>query len=387
MIKANLSPTKANKSQQIMQDILSIAGIEINGKNPWDIKVHDDRFYERVLKNPSLGAGESYMDGWWDCEQLDEFFFRFFKAQIQNTLKDWRFVIRYLKNYLINLQSLTRSLEVAKVHYNLDNQLYAYMLGPTMAYTCAYWKDAANLDEAQEKKYDLVCRKLAIQSQDNILELGCGWGGFARFAAKNYGCKITSVNISEQQVNFAREICAGLPITIYQTDYRNRTIYNPANIQFDKVVSIGMCEHVGSRNYRDLMQIAHDQLKNNGLFLLHTIGNNKTIGALDPWIDKYIFPNGEVPSIKQLSSAMEDFFVMEDWHNFGADYDKTLMAWHKNFQDNWSSLSSKYDQRFYRMWVYYLLSCAGVFRARDAQLWQIVLSKGRGQPGYQRLCD
>lgn len=384
MIKTDLVSKHLTKSQLMLQEILALAGIEINGNKAWDIQVYDERFYDRVLKSPSLGAGESYMDGWWECERLDEFFYRFFKAQIQDKLMDWHFIFRYIKNYLLNLQTIKRSLTVANTHYNLDNQLYEHMLGPSMAYTCGYWQGVSTLDEAQTQKYELVCKKINLTSHDTVLELGCGWGGFARYATQKYGCKMVSVNISEQQIRMARQLCADLPVEIYHTDYRNVSVYNPKNIQFDKVVSIGMCEHVGSKNYPNLMKIIHQQLKNHGLFLLHTIGNNKTFRSLDPWINKYIFPNGEVPSIKQLGQAIEQFFVMEDWHNFGADYDKTLMAWHENFQAYWPELAKRYDLRFYRMWVYYLLACAGVFRARDAQLWQIVLSKGRGQEAYRR---
>ena len=387
MLETDFYIKQETRSQRLIQDILDTAGIELNGRNPWDIQVHDKRFYSRLLKNPSLSAGESYMDGWWDCDRLDELFCRIMIAQSQIKFRDWHFLFRNLKNYIFNLQTIKHSREVAKTHYDLDNQLYIRMLGASMAYTCAYWKDASCLDQAQNNKYDLVCHKLSIKPGDNILELGCGWGGFAKFAATKYACTITSVNISEQQVMFARELCAGLPITVHQADYRDMTLYNSRNIQFDKVVSIGMCEHIGSKNYAGFMRIAHEQLKNNGLFLLHTIGNNKTYGSLDPWINKYIFPNGAIPSIKQLGGSMENYFVMEDWHNFGKDYDKTLMAWYENFNTNWPELSARYDQRFYRMWVYYLLSCAGTFRARDLQLWQIVLSKGRGQESYLRVSD
>jgi len=372
-------------SQGFVKNLLLGAGIEVNGKQPWDIQIHEDRFYRRILSNTSLNAGESYMEGWWDCERLDEFFKRVMVAQTQNNFMDFGIFFRNLKNYLFNLQTVRRSRQVAKVHYDLDNQLYAYMLGPTMAYTCAYWKDATTLDEAQEKKYDLICRKLSLEPKDNVLELGCGWGGFAKYAAMHYGCSITSVNISEQQIAFAKKICAALPINLHLADYRDTAIYNPNNVQFDKIVSIGMCEHIGNKNYGKFMQLVHEQLKDDGLFLLHTIGNNKTFSSLDPWTNKYIFPNGIVPSIQQLASAMEGLFIMEDWHNFGAYYDQTLMAWHSNFVKHWPQLSSHYDDRFYRMWVYYLLSCAGTFRARELQLWQIVLSKGRGRGIYERL--
>lgn len=377
---------KKNERRDLVQEILATAGIDLNGKNPWDIQVHEERFYERIFRNTPLAAGESYMDGWWDCERLDEFFCKIMIARAHEKFPDYLLIFRYLKNVLFNLQTLSRSRTVAKKHYDLDNDLYRSMLGPSMAYTCGYWKDAETLDEAQSHKYDLVCRKLSLKPSDHVLELGCGWGGFAKFASEKYGCSMISVNLSEEQVKFARALCKDLPVKIHLADYRNVGLYNPEHRQFDKIVSIGMCEHIGHKNYHPFMQLVHQQLKDHGLFLLHTIGNNKTYKMLDPWINKYIFPNGEVPSIMQLASVMEDFFVVEDWHNFGTDYDKTLMAWHNNFKASWPALSDRFDERFYRMWVYYLLACAGTFRAREMQLWQVVLSKGRGQEGYQRVC-
>jgi cyclopropane-fatty-acyl-phospholipid synthase len=260
------------------------------------------------------------------------------------------------------------------VHYDLGNDFYSDMLDKRMQYTCAYWKNAKSLDEAQEHKLDLICKKLQLKKGDTVLELGCGWGGFARYASEKYGCKVTGYNISKEQVRFAREYCKGLPVEIIEADYRD------AKGLFDKVVSIGLCEHVGYKNYRNLMQVAHKCLKNKGLFLLHTIGRNTSLKSLEPWMNKYIFPNAMLPSVKQLSIASEGLFLLEDWHNFGRDYDKTLMAWNENFEKNWSKHKSKYGDRFYRMWKYYLLLCAGAFRADYNRLWQIVFSKG-GLPG------
>jgi cyclopropane-fatty-acyl-phospholipid synthase len=278
------------------------------------------------------------------------------------------------------MQTHRRSLKVANVHYNLDNELYGYMLGNRMSYTCAYWKNADSLEQAQDNKHDLICRKLGLKPGDRVLELGCGWGGFAEFAAKNYGVNLTSVNISSEQINYARERCKGLPIEFFQCDYRDDKTYNPKAIEFDKVVSIGMCEHVGYKNYGLFLDVVGRNLKNHGLFLLHTIGGNKLTRRCEPWTNKYIFPNGVLPSIAGLGKAMEKEFVMEDWHNFGAYYDLTLMAWYHNFVANWDKFKSRYDERFYRMFSYYLLSCAGMFRARKAELWQVVMSKG-GVPG------
>jgi len=353
-----------------IKTLLKHAGISINGKHPWDIHVHNDTFYSRVLAGGSLALGESYMDGWWDCKALDQFFDKVLSARLDTKIKPASMIIPILRAKLLNLQTKTRSRKVAEEHYNLGNTLYERMLDKNMQYTCAYWKDAKNLDEAQENKLRLVCEKLHLKPGMTVLELGGGFGGLATYMAKHYDVHVTSYNISKEQVKYAREKAKGLPVTFVEADYRE------ASGTFDRVVSVGMCEHVGYKNYKPFMQLAHDCLKDDGLFLLHTIGSNITTQHTDPWIEKYIFPNSKLPSIAQLSSAAENLFVIEDLHNFGPSYDKTLMAWHENFNQHWDELKDDYDERFKRMWNYYLLSCAGSFRARNIQLWQFVLSKG-----------
>jgi len=374
------------KAKQIITELLDLAGIKVDGSAPFDIEVLDQRFYQRVLKDHSLGLGEAYMDGWWSAQSVDSFICKALSARLDKRLKkNPSIAMQLLLARLMNMQTKLRSLQVADIHYNLDNELYSHMLGPTMSYTCAYWKGATTLEEAQDNKHDLVCRKLNLSSEDRVLELGCGWGGFAEFAAKNYGCKLVSVNISTEQIKYARERCKGLNVEFFECDYRDSDAYNPQGIEFDKVVSIGMCEHVGHKNYDVLMNVVCNNLKNHGLFLLHTIGGNHFSTQCEPWTHKYIFPHGVLPSITGLASAMEEEFVMEDWHNFGVNYDRTLLAWHENFVKNWDKIKHKYDDRFYRMWTYYLLSCAGMFRSRDAQLWQVVMSKHGLPGGYESV--
>jgi cyclopropane-fatty-acyl-phospholipid synthase len=174
-------------------------------------------------------------------------------------------------------------------------------------------------------------------------------------------------------VNYARKLNRNLPVRIELKDYRDAARESHL---FDRVVSVGMCEHIGHKNLRTYFDVAHRCLKPGGLFLLHTIGANQSFTCTDPWIDKYIFPGGHIPSISQLSAAFEGRWVVEDWHNFGPDYDRTLMAWWQRFDQAWPRLRQRYNGRFYRMWKYYLHACAGSFRARSLQLWQIVLSKG-----------
>ncbi|HMU54460.1 MAG TPA: cyclopropane fatty acyl phospholipid synthase [Nitrospira sp.] len=360
-----------------IESLLEKARIQVDGPEPGDILIHDDRFYGRVLAEGSLGLGESYMDGWWDARRLDEFFAKFHDVPLDRAVVDKYLIMNALKARLFNMQNRRLSKRVAQQHYDLDNAFYEKMLGPHMQYTCAYWRRAQDLETAQKHKLDLICRKLHLQKGDRVLELGCGWGGFARYAATHYGCSVTAYNISEQQVSYARKWCEDLPVEVIQGDYRE------ASGEFDKVAAIGLCEHVGYKNYRTLMETVDRTLKRRGLFLLHTIGNNASVSTADPWFDKYIFPGGMLPSVAQLSAAMDGLLVLEDWHNFGPDYDRTLVAWQENVDRHWEELKSKFDERFRRMWRYYLLSLAGAFRARRIHLWQVVLSKHGVLGGYE----
>jgi cyclopropane-fatty-acyl-phospholipid synthase len=361
-------------SKRIVHELLESAGITVNGAKTWDIQIHDDRTYDRILRDASLGLGESYMDGWWDCQAIDAFIDRVLRANLKKKVeKNWRMAWHVLKAKLINQQSLAKAGEVAERHYDLGNDLYKAMLDKRLNYTCAYWKEADNLDDAQEAKLDLVCRKIGAHQGMKILELGCGWGSFAKFAAEKYGASVVGVNISKEQVVLGRELCKGLPVELRLQDYRD------VEGNYDAVISIGVMEHVGCKNYKTYMNVVDRCLKPNGVAFIHTIGRNKSITTGDPWTDKYIFPNGMLPSIAQIGKAMEEKFVMEDWHNFGPDYDRTLLAWHKNFNDAWPKLKENYGERFKRMWDYYLLTSAGGFRSRSSQLWQIVMTR-RGTP-------
>jgi len=363
------------KIRRILQEILDPAGITIDGSRPWDLRIQDERFFRRVLRDGSLGLGESFMEGWWKCDRLDEFFCRIMPLSPDETVKkNLKLQYDILKTFVFNLASRSRAFAVGEKHYDLGNELFRRMLDRRMVYSCGYWQNAGNLDEAQEAKLDLTCRKLGLQPGDRVLDIGCGWGSFARYAARRYGASVVGVTVSREQVNLAREFCSGLPVEIRLQDYRD------VNEPFDHIVSIGMFEHVCYKNYRVYMEVAHRCLKDNGLFLLHTIGKNRSQIAGDLWYPKYIFPNSMIPSMKQIAASVEGLFIVEDLHNFGFYYDPTLMSWFNNFVQHWDILHEFYDDRFYRMWKYYLLSFAGIFRARCLQVWQIVFSK-HGVPG------
>lgn len=360
-------------------ELLDKAAIRVNGSNPWDMQIKAAGVPERAFSQGNLGLGEAYMDGAWDAEELDEFFARLLGTRLTDQIKPLRLLGYALTAKLLNRQGRQRAKKVGEMHYDLGNDFYAAMLDSRMTYTCGYWANAKDLEQAQRDKLDLICRKLQLQPGMRVLDIGCGWGSFMAYAAEHYGVECVGVTISKEQVAWAQEHYGdSLPLEFRLQDYRD------VNEKFDAIASVGMFEHVGRKNYRTYMEVAHRCLHKDGLFLLHTIGKNMRKSAPDPWIDKYIFPNGDLPSVGQIGDAVDNLFVVEDVHNFGADYDKTLMAWFGNFEKAWPRFEQMLGQRFYRMWRYYLLSCAGAFRARDIQLWQWVLSKEGVRDGYRR---
>jgi len=368
------------KSKAFVEHLLELADVRIDGSRPWDIKVNDDRIYDRVMSFGTLGFGEAYMDGWWEAEAVDQLVYRLLRYNVQSHIKfDIAAIVGVARSRLLNLQR-RRVYEVAEKHYDIGNELYAAMLDKRMVYSCGYWKDAETLDAAQEAKLDLICRKAGLKEGMRILDIGSGWGGFLRFAAERYGIGGVGLTVSKEQAEYANANRGNLPIETRLQDYLSM------DGTFDRIVSVGMFEHVGVKNYRAYMQKVYDLLAPDGLFLLHTIGGNTSQTHGDPWSDKYIFPNGMLPSPTQMGRAIEGLFVMEDWHNFGAYYDRTLLAWLANFEAAWPRLKGeKYDERFYRMWRYYLCSFAGAFRARGLQLWQVVLSPQGVGGGYESI--
>lgn len=369
----------AQMKQQV-ENLFALADVKINGDRAWDIQVKNDKFYARVLADGAMGVGESYMDGWWECEDMAEMSFRTQRADLERKLKPSAgFVWAWLQAKFFNMQNRSRAKRDMHHHYDIGNDLYKLMLDKRMVYTCAYWKDAKTLDEAQEAKLDLVCRKIGLKKGMRVLDIGCGWGSFAKFAAEKYGAEVVGITIAKEQLTLARELCKGLPIEIRFQDYRD------VNEKFDRIVSIGMFEAVGPKNHREYFEMANRCLKDDGIFLLHTLGRNDSITVASPWVDKYIFPGAVVPSIQQMGKAIENLFVMEDWHNFGTYYALTTVAWWENFKKHYAQLKHKYGERFYRMWRFYLLMGSGIVKARQMQLWQIVLTKNGIVGGYETV--
>jgi cyclopropane-fatty-acyl-phospholipid synthase len=357
-----------NHFQRRLEHLLNTAHIAIDGNNPWDIRVLDSRMFRKTVLEGNLGFGESYMEGWWECDDLEELFYRILSTGIDQQLITLVKAMEYLQGALINLQKPARAFTIGKHHYDAGNDLFRAMLDPYMIYSCACWHGTRDIAVAQENKLRLVFDKLALKPDMRLLDIGCGWGGTARFAAEHYGATVVGITVSEEQANFAREFCKDFNVDIRLMDYRN------LEGTFDRIISVGMLEHVGHKNYRTFFDITRRCLVPDGRLLVQSIGCNRPVTGNDPWIEKYIFPNSMLPAASQISRAFEERFILEDWHSFGYDYALTLKAWEHNITRNWPALEHNYDRTFYRMWRYYLLSCAGAFRARSIQLWQILLS-------------
>jgi cyclopropane-fatty-acyl-phospholipid synthase len=373
-------PDRTTDAEAVVRELFELADIQIGGHRPGDIQVKNPKFYERLLRDASIGLGESFMEDWWDTDQLDVMIDKVMRADLKRKIAgSWRLRVLTAKAVLLNLQSKALSGASVEAHYDVGNELYTRMLDPRMVYTCAYWKDATDLTSAQEAKLDLVCRKVGLKPGMRVLDLGCGWGGFASWAAEKYGCTVLGVTLSKDQVSLGNELWKHLPVELRLSDYRD------VQGTFDRVVSIGMMEHVGPKNHREMMQVIDRCLVDDGVALVHTIANNRSLRHGTPFIEKYIFPNAVAPSLAQIGRAVEDIFVVEDLHNIGPDYDPTLMAWWANFDRTYAEISNRYDRKFYRMWQFYLLAAAGASRSRDGQLYQLVLTKtGRAQPDCRK---
>ena len=371
----------AGRPEQLVRDALARVGVQVNGRAAHDLTVHDPRFYARVLRDGSLGVGESYMDGDWDCERLDELVHRVLAAEATELFPRWQLVLAGLQVSALRTQSLVGARRDIAAHYDLPASFFARMLGRSMTYSCGYYAGgAADLDAAQDAKHELICKKLDLRAGDRVLDVGCGWGGFARYAAERIGCRVLGITLSREQADYARGFCAGLPVEIRLADYRDAGLGRDG--RFDKIVSVGMFEHVGRRFYPTFMRAMRGLLADDGLMLLHTVGRAAQ-NPTDPWVARYVFPGGMLPSMAEISGAVRGRFIVEDWHNFGADYDRTLLAWNDNCERHASDELERLGERFARRWRFYLLAFAGNFRTRRRnQLWQLVLSPQGVRGGY-----
>jgi cyclopropane-fatty-acyl-phospholipid synthase len=367
----------AKDQRSIIEGLLKEAGVTVNGPEPWDPQIKDEAVWSRVFAQGSLGLGEAYMDGLWECEDLAEFFNKVVGSEIETRIRITpNLVWQIFQAKYLNMQTISRSKRVAQMHYS-ETDAYMATLDRRMTGSCGYWPEGVtNVDEAQEAKLDMVCRKVGLKPGDRVWDIGCGWGAFMGFAAEKYGANCVGVTVSPDQAEYGRKRYKDLPIEFHVKDYRE------FQGKVDHIVSMGMFEHVGYKNYRTYFETARRAIKDDGLFMLHTIGSPDSKVTIDPWIEKYIFPGGVLPSLAQVGKAIEGLFVVIDLHNIGPHYDKTLCAWYENFREKWPRPQTPEQWRFYRMWKYYLLCCAGGFRSRAIQLWQFVLSTKGVPEGY-----
>ena len=343
-----------------VRKLFSSAGVTINGDNPWDIEVNDDRFYRDVLFRGSLGLGESYLREYWRAADLEELFFRLTSSNLEQISKRLPTqLVNSSVSRLSNRQTPSRALSNAEHHYNLGNDLFFEFLGRYKNYSCGYFRDTDSLDEAQLAKMRRLCDLLELEEGDTLLDVGGGWGEFARFAAENRGCHVTSVNISDSQIRHAREYCRDANVDVVRSDYRD------LRGRFSKIAVIAMFTHVGPKNYRQFMQTMHRLLQAGGRMVMETVGALTATERCEPWTDKYIFPGGIIPSPQQIESACAGLFRLRIVEEFGADYVITLRHWHRNFMAAWPRLSQRYSETTRRMFEYYLLSVAGAFRSSD----------------------
>jgi cyclopropane-fatty-acyl-phospholipid synthase len=362
--------------ETFFRNLLAKAGITINGSQSWDLQVRDPRAYQRVLRDGSIGFGEAFMDGWLDCERIDLMLDRAYRAQLIEQVEVRKAIFEVLQVKLNPFGSRARSFEIGERHYDWGNDLFEIMLDKYIIYSCGYWQRANSLDAAQEDKLEIICRKLQLEPGQRLLDIGCGWGGLARYAAEHYGVSVVGITVSRQQIELGARLSAGLPVELRYLDYRD------IDEIFDRIVSVGMFEHVGRRHYRPFFQVCDRCLKPSGILLLHTVGYLKE-EPINAWYDKYIMPGVEFPTVANVIDSVGQNLVLEDfatWH--GSHYDKTLMAWFERFNSGWNQLKQNYDETFYRMWKLYLQGCAGAFRAERMRVLQLVFSKGGIPGGY-----
>ncbi|MGY1683784.1 cyclopropane fatty acyl phospholipid synthase [Geodermatophilus sp. SYSU D01176] len=350
--------------------LLRAADIVIGGDRPWDICVLDDRFYGTVLRQGSLGFGESYMRNWWCAEDLEDVIFRLIGVGLDRAVRLLPARISAaVTGAVTNQQTIEKSTAVAERHYNLGNDLFFALLGKYRNYSCAYFDGTDSLDDAQVRKMDLVCRKLELGESDHLLDVGGGWGHLAHYAATHYGCRVTSINISDEQIRYARDLCSDLPVDVQKCDYREVTG------SYTKIAVIAMLTHVGPKNYRRFMQIMHGHLADDGSMLVESIGGRFSNTTTEPWIQKYIFPGGVIPSMRQFESAISGYFTATELVEWGQHYVPTLRAWHANLMAAWPTLSDKYSETTRLMMEYYLLASAAAFRAGRLKYWHLALAR------------
>jgi len=345
---------------------------------PRGMRIVDPAAIRRFRKHGIMGMGESFMDGQWTADRLDEVMTQVFTAPAPRlSAPAWGRMLAAVADKRVFNRQAARIFRIGEEHYDLGNDLFAIMLDKSMTYTSGYWANAATLDEAQEAKLDLLCRKLRLEPGMRVLDIGCGWGNFAHHAASRYGVHVTGITVSKEQAVFAQQRCAELDVDIRVQDYRE------VDERFDRVVSIEMIEAVGPKNMAPYYQTIDRCLPEGGLFALQAIAgttltrdSDRRLDQYILWLVKHIFPDGYLPRETQMVARHGTALHVLDWHRFADDYDRTLLAWADNFNAGWPKIAKKYGERFRRRWHFYLFGCAAAFRAQLVHVYQVVYGKG-----------
>lgn len=347
---------------------------------PVTVRLHDESLVRRILLNPDLGIGEGYMEGSFTID--DDDLHGFLALAVRNSQNAWRhplhrflWKLRYLSRVARQYNPAGRARRRVAHHYDLSGELYDLFLDSDKQYSCAYFRSPDDtLEQAQAQKKAHIAGKLRIEPGMRVLDIGCGWGGLALTLARDYGARVLGVTLSEEQHEVANERAraAGLG---NRAQFRLMD-YREVEGTFDRVVSVGMFEHVGAPHYREYFRTVREKLTEDGIALIHTIGRSTPPGANSPWIEKYIFPGGYIPALSEIMTAVEkEDFISQDIEVWRLHYAQTLRHWHDRFVANEERVREIYDDRFCRMWRYYLVACEQTFRCNRQVVFQLQLAR------------
>jgi cyclopropane-fatty-acyl-phospholipid synthase len=350
-------------------------------KKPLTLKILNKKLNYKLLINPELSFPEAYMNGEIKIENgtlldfLNLTFKNLGRSEINTTgyfIKKILHAYRFLTNFNLPL----RSKKNVEHHYDLGEELYNLFLDKKFRmYSCAYWKSTEeSLEQAQQNKINHIIKKLDLRTGQKVLDIGCGWGGLCFEMAKQSECEVTGITLSKNQYEYcikkSKELKLDNQCHFELLDYRH------LKGKFNRIVSVGMVEHVGRKFYKTFFKKINDLMTEDGLSLIHTIGSTEPKSPPQPWISRYIFPGGLVPSGSDLIDAIEKTgLVLTDMESLIRHYDQTLKAWLERFQDNRSKAKKMYDERFCKMWEFYLASCSAAFKYRDLLVYQLQIAK------------
>ena len=347
---------------------------------PLTLKLLNKNLHYKLLVNPDLYFGEGYMDGSIIIENgsISEFLELAFKNIGRGEINTFGYILKKIKGtirYLTNFNFAKKSKDNVAHHYDISDELYDLFLDSKRQYSCGYFKnDNDTLETAQQNKIDHIIKKLNIKSNQKVLDIGSGWGHLAIEIARQSKCEVTGITLSENQFRYAnakaKEYNLENQVQFKLCDYRN------LKEKFDRVVSVGMFEHVGRKFYKTFFRQVNNLLKDNGLALIHTIGSINEPRDPQPWISKYIFPGGYTPSMSEVVGPIEKSgLIISDLEVLRMHYAHTLKNWKERCIKNKSKITSMFDEKFFRMWEFYLASCEMVFKWGDQVVFQFQLTK------------